>query len=70
MKPVLQIVAALLLSGPMTSPVTASTSGGPPVLEVGQPFPDIAFPSAADGTPMSIASFRGQKVVLHVFASW
>ena len=43
---------------------------GPPVLKVGQPFPDIAFPSAEDGAPMSIASFRGQKVILHVFASW
>ena len=69
MKSVLPIVAALLVSGLMTSPASASTSEGP-VLEVGQPFPDIAFPSAADGTPMSIASFRGQKVVLHVFASW
>jgi hypothetical protein len=37
---------------------------------VGEPFPDLAFPSAADGTPVSIADFRGHKVVLHVFASW
>ena len=42
----------------------------PPVLEVGQPFPDIAFPSMEDGSPMSIADFRGKKVILHVFASW
>ena len=39
-------------------------------IEVGQPFPDIALPSAADGERMSIADFRGSKVVLHVFASW
>ena len=37
---------------------------------VGEPFPALAFPSAADGTPVSIADFRGHKVVLHVFASW
>lgn len=42
----------------------------PPVIEVGQPFPDIAFPSIEGGTPMSIASFRGKKLILHVFASW
>ena len=42
----------------------------PPALEVGQPFPEITLPSAQDGTPMSIASFRGKKVILHVFASW
>jgi hypothetical protein len=37
---------------------------------VGEPFPSLAFPSAADGTPVSMADFRGHKVVLHVFASW
>ncbi len=42
----------------------------PPVLEEGQPFPDIVLPSMRDGRRMSIADFRGQKVVLHVFASW
>ena len=41
-----------------------------PVLEEGEPFPDIKLPSMYDGRPMSIADFRGQKVVLHVFASW
>jgi hypothetical protein len=38
--------------------------------EVGRPFPDIVLPSADDGTPMSIADFRGKRLVLHVFASW
>lgn len=44
--------------------------GEPPALEVGQPFPEIVLPSMEDGEPMSIANFRGKKVVLHVFASW
>lgn len=38
--------------------------------EVGAPFPPVAFPSLEDGRPMSLADFRGQKVILHVFASW
>ena len=33
-------------------------------------FPDIALPSLADGSPTSIADFRGQKVIMQVFASW
>jgi hypothetical protein len=46
---------------------------GPPLpagLEVGQPFPEIALPSAEDGRPLSLARFRGMKTILHVFASW
>jgi hypothetical protein len=39
-------------------------------LEVGQRFPELVLPSAEDGRPMSIADFRGKRVVLHVFASW
>lgn len=42
----------------------------PSGFEVGEPFPDLALPSAADGRPLSIADFAGEKVVLHVFASW
>lgn len=38
-------------------------------LEVGEPFPSIVLPSL-DGAPSSIRQFRGQKVLLHVFASW
>ena len=38
--------------------------------EVGQPFPDIVLPSLEDGRPVSIADFRGKKLILHVFASW
>ena len=36
----------------------------------GQPFPDLSLPALEDGRPTSLADFRGQKVVLHVFASW
>lgn len=38
--------------------------------EVGERFPDIVLPNAEDGSPMSLADFHGQKVMLHIFASW
>ena len=38
--------------------------------EVGQPFPTLSFPTLEDGRPSSIADFRGQRIILHVFASW
>ena len=37
---------------------------------VGEPFPTVAFPSLEDGRSLSIADFRGKKLLLHVFASW
>jgi hypothetical protein len=39
-------------------------------LQVGQPFPVIALPAAKDGQPMSVADFRGQKLLLHLYAPW
>ena len=36
----------------------------------GELFPDFAFPSLENGTPMRLSDFRGHKVMLHVFASW
>jgi hypothetical protein len=39
-------------------------------LEVGSRFPDLVLPSLEDGSPTSIADYRGERVVLHVFASW
>ena len=38
--------------------------------DTGTPFPDVVLPSYEDGTPMSISQFRGQRVLLHIFASW
>ncbi len=39
-------------------------------IKVGEPFPDLPLPDMVDGQPRSIADFRGQKVILHIFASW
>ncbi len=48
---------------------SAWTSSQDP-FRVGEPFPDLLLPAAADGRTASLADFRGQKLVLHVFASW
>ena len=39
-------------------------------IEEGRPFPDLTLPALEDGRPLSVADFRGRKIVLHVFASW
>ncbi len=38
--------------------------------QVGTAFPTLSLPSLHDGRPASISDFRGQKVILHIFASW
>ena len=48
-------------------PTTAADGYG---LHVGDRFPDLVLPSLSDGEPLSIRSFRGQKVAMHVWASW
>jgi len=39
-------------------------------VEVGLAFPSITLPLLKDGSPASIADFRGEKIIMHVFASW
>ena len=41
-----------------------------PGLEPGTPFPHLTLPAIEDGRPMSVADFHGQKVLLHIWASW
>lgn len=62
--PAMLLLAASLLSMP------AVRAGGTGLIEKGKPFPALVFPSVEDGSPESMASYAGQKVVLHVFASW
>ena len=57
-------LGALTLASAMTAvPVKTGT-------EVGQAWPVDPLPSVSDGSPLSVARFRGRKVVLHQFASW
>ncbi len=58
------VASALLPAGPNA---VASSMG---MLEVGKPFPDLVLPALDDGRPLSVADYRGEKLVLHVFASW
>ncbi len=39
-------------------------------LEIGKQFPDLVLPALEDGRPRSLAEFRGQKLILYIFASW
>lgn len=39
-------------------------------IEMNRPFPDILLPDLETGQPSSIARFKGERVVLQVFASW
>ena len=38
--------------------------------EVGRRVPALTLPSTNAGKLMSLADFRGRKVMLHVWASW
>ena len=51
----------------LLTPGTAEAGEG---FEVGDRFPEIVLPSLEGGEPMSITSFRGHRVALHVWASW
>ena len=42
----------------------------PKGFNVGEAFPTLALPSAADGRPVSIAEYRGKKLIVNIFASW
>jgi len=62
------VVAAA--QSPKPKPIWARNNPLPAGLNPGQPFPTIALPSAEDGRPTSLAEFRGEKVVVNIFASW
>ena len=50
--------------------IAAGALGQPHGFREGEAVPDLVLPSAEGGSPMRLADFRGQKIVLHVFASW
>jgi hypothetical protein len=39
-------------------------------IELGRPFPSLLLPAIDPPSPLSVADFRGQKLVLHIWASW
>jgi len=62
--PAMFLLSASRLAAP------AAHAGGTGLIKVGEPFPALVFPAVEDGSPESMASYAGQKVVLQVFASW
>jgi hypothetical protein len=56
--------AVMLVSLSIASAASASP------FRVGEPVPQLRLPSIEDGRPLSLAEFRGEKVMLHVWASW
>ena len=53
-------------------PAAGGPAGAGPAgpIVIGQPFPDLVLPSYDDSRPMSVSQLAGDKLVLHVFASW
>jgi len=64
MTPVPRLFPFLLLAGLALLPAAAAS------LEEGQFAPRMPLPALEDGRPRSLVEFRGQRYVLHVFASW
>ena len=60
-----QVLTTLAVGSAILTPAGATDVG----LDVGDRFPELVLPSLT-GEPTSIASFRGRKLVLHVWASW
>lgn len=46
------------------------TSAQPHPFERGKPFPSQILPNIQTGDPISLNEFRGEKVLLFLFASW
>ena len=59
--------AILILS--IIAIMTALRSEGRTFLP-GDIFPEIVLPRLDDGSAASLADFRGQKLMLQIFASW
>ena len=63
----LSLTALILLLSSVGAPSALAKEA--PVIEVGQPFPDLHLPTL-EGEMKRVSDYRGQKVLLHVFASW
>jgi hypothetical protein len=66
----MRLRSAMAVSAAVVTMTGAAAQLPPSGFEVGQPFPDLVLPSLEDNAPLSISDFRGQRVILHVFASW
>jgi len=55
---------------PKPKPIWQRNAPLPHGFNAGEAFPTLALPSAADGRPVSVAGFRGKKLIVNIFASW
>lgn len=57
-------IVLLLLLG------TPHAEAGPAQTQVGQPFPDLVFPTVDGEQTVRLSDHRGKRVLLIEFASW
>ncbi len=50
--------------------VTIQNVKAQPKFKVGDTFPNLPLPSLRAGVADSIGNYNGQKLILHIFASW
>jgi hypothetical protein len=55
---------------PKPKPIWERNAPLPQGFNSGEAFPTLALSSAADGRPVSLAEFRGKKLIINIFASW
>lgn len=63
------MVIRLILRGIAVALLSAGVSRAQPEIAEGRPFPAIELPTLT-GESMSIRDFQGERVILHLFASW
>ena len=50
--------------------LAACVSGEPPVLRSGDPAPDFTAASLRDGSPVTLADYRGHVLLVNLWATW
>jgi hypothetical protein len=65
----MRAIPLFLVLASMAATVTP-LQAAPYAPKVGQRHPDFTLPNIATGKPVSLAEFRGKKVLLIHFASW
>jgi hypothetical protein len=63
------MLACALGCAPVSDPEPAGEQQGA-AFRVGERFPELVFPALDGARPVSLAEYRGRKVLLHIFASW
>lgn len=63
-----RVLTALLATALLLTPTAASA--GPAQTAVGDPFPDLVFPTVDGEQTVRLSDHRGKRVLLIEFASW